>query len=300
MKAFTKEIKIALVAIVGVVILFFGMNFLKGLNLLSSTDDYFIESDDISGLSTSSPIYADGYKVGTVKSVDYDYSNERPIRVVVGLDKMVRVPKGSTAEIESDLMGNVKVNLLLANNPRERVMPGGTISGAIQSGAMGKVAAMVPTIEKMLPKLDSILGSLNALLADPALAQSLHNVQTITGNLTTSTAELNTLMKSLNKGVPTLMAKANGVLDNTTTFTNNLAALDLASTKQQIDQTLNNVNEITTKLNSKDGTVGLLLNDPGLYNRLNSTVTHADSLMIDLKQHPKRYVHFSVFGRKDK
>ena len=300
MKAFTKEIKIALVAIVGVVILFFGMNFLKGLNLLSSTDDYFIEFDDISGLSTSSPIYADGYKVGTVKSVDYDYSNERPIRVVVGLDKMVRVPKGSTAEIESDLMGNVKVNLLLASNPRERVMPGGTISGAIQSGAMGKVAAMVPTIEKMLPKLDSILGSLNALLADPALAQSLHNVQTITGNLTTSTAELNTLMKSLNKGVPTLMAKANGVLDNTTTFTNNLAALDLASTKQQIDQTLNNVNEITTKLNSKDGTVGLLLNDPGLYNRLNSTVTHADSLMIDLKQHPKRYVHFSVFGRKDK
>lgn len=300
MKAFTKEIKIALVAIVGVVILFFGMNFLKGLNLLSSTDDYFIEFDDISGLSTSSPIYADGYKVGTVKSVDYDYSNERPIRVVVGLDKMVRVPKGSTAEIESDLMGNVKVNLLLANNPRERVMPGGTISGAIQSGAMGKVAAMVPTIEKMLPKLDSILGSLNALLADPALAQSLHNVQTITGNLTTSTAELNTLMKSLNKGIPTLMAKANGVLDNTTTFTNNLAALDLASTKQQIDQTLNNVNEITTKLNSKDGTVGLLLNDPGLYNRLNSTVTHADSLMIDLKQHPKRYVHFSVFGRKDK
>lgn len=300
MKAFTKEVKIALVAIVGVVILFFGMNFLKGLNLFSSTDDYYMEFDDISGLSTSSPIYADGYKVGTVKSVEYDYSNERPIRVVVGLDKQVRVPMGSTAEIESDLMGNVKVNLLLANNPRERVMPGGTISGAIQSGAMSKVAAMVPAIEKMLPKLDSILGSLNALLADPALAQSLHNVQTITGNLTTSTAELNTLMRTLNKGVPTLMAKANGVLDNTTTLTNNLAALDLASTKQQIDQTLSNVNEITTKLNSKDGTVGLLLNDPGLYNRLNSTVQNADSLMIDLKAHPKRYVHFSVFGRKDK
>lgn len=300
MKAFTKEVKIALVAIAGVVILFFGMNFLKGLNLFSSTDDYYIEFADISGLSASSPIYADGYKVGTVKSIIYDYSNQHPTRVVVGLDKQVRVPLGSTAEIESDLMGNVKVNLLLANNPRERVMPGGTISGAIQSGAMGKVAAMVPTIEKMLPKLDSILGSLNALLADPALAQSLHNVQTITGNLTTSTAELNTLMRSLNKGVPTLMAKANGVLDNTTTLTNNLAALDLASTKQQIDQTLSNVNEITTKLNSKDGTVGLLLNDPGLYNRLNSIVQNADSLMIDLKAHPKRYVHFSVFGKKDK
>ena len=293
MKALTKEVKIALVAIAGVIILFFGMNFLKGLNLFSSTDDYFIEFKDISGLSSSCPIYADGFKVGTVKSVIYDYTNEHPTRVVVGLDKQIRIPKGSTAEIESDLMGNVKVNLLLANNPRERVMPGETISGTIQSGAMGKVAAM-------LPKLDSILGSLNALLADPALAQSLHNVQTITGNLTTSTAELNTLMRTLNKGVPTLMTKANGVLDNTTTLTSNLAALDLASTKQQIDQTLSNVNEITNKMNSKDGTVGMLLNDPGLYHRLNSTVSHADSLMIDLKQHPKRYVHFSVFGRKDK
>lgn len=300
MKAFTKEVKIALVAIVGIVILFFGMNFLKGLNLFSSTDKYYIEFKDISGLSSSCPIYADGYKVGTVESVIYDYSNEHPTRVVVGLDKQLRVPAGSTAEIESDLMGNVKVNLLLANNPRERVMPGGTISGAIQGGAMGKVAEMVPTIEKMLPKLDSILGSLNTLLADPAIAQSLHNVQTITSNLTTSTTELNKLMYTLNAGVPTLMKKANGVLDNTTTLTSNLAALDLASTKQQIDQTLNNVNEVTAKLNSKDGTVGLLLNDPGLYNRLNSTVQNADSLMIDLKAHPKRYVHFSVFGKKDK
>lgn len=300
MKYFTKEVKIAIVAIVGLVVLFIGMNFLKGLDLFSSESKYYISFKDISGLSSSCPIYADGYQVGVVRNIQYDYGQTKDIIVEASINKDMRIPKGSSAEIVSDLMGNVKVNLLLANNPRERVMPGETISGTIQSGAMGKVAAMVPTIEKMLPKLDSILGSLNALLADPALAQSLHNVQTITGNLTTSTAELNTLMRTLNKGVPTLMTKANGVLDNTTTLTSNLAALDLASTKQQIDQTLSNVNEITNKMNSKDGTVGMLLNDPGLYHRLNSTVSHADSLMIDLKQHPKRYVHFSVFGRKDK
>lgn len=300
MKYFTKEVKIAIVAIVGLVVLFLGMNFLKGLDLFSSESKYYISFKDISGLSSSCPIYADGYQVGVVRNIQYDYGQTKDIIVEASINKDMRIPKGSSAEIVSDLMGNVKVNLLLANNPRERVMPGETISGTIQSGAMGKVAAMVPTIEKMLPKLDSILGSLNALLADPALAQSLHNVQTITGNLTTSTAELNTLMRTLNKGVPTLMTKANGVLDNTTTLTSNLAALDLASTKQQIDQTLSNVNEITNKMNSKDGTVGMLLNDPGLYHRLNSTVSHADSLMIDLKQHPKRYVHFSIFGRKDK
>ncbi len=300
MKAFTKEVKIALVAIVGVIILFFGMNFLKGLNLFSSTNDYYIEFKDISGLSSSSPIYADGFQVGTVKDVVYDYSGDHPIRVLVGLDKDLRIPVGSTAEIESDLMGNIKVNLLLANNPRERVMPGGSISGEVNAGAFGKAAQMIPTIEKMLPKLDSILASVNMLLADPALAQSLHNVQTITDNLTTSSAELNTLMKQLNRGVPTMMAKANGVLDNTNKITGNLAQLDLQTTKQQVDQTIANVQELTSKLNSNNGTLGLLMTDPALYNNLNSTMRSADSLLINFRQHPKRYVHFSLFGRKDK
>lgn len=300
MKAFTKEVKIAIVAIVGVIILFFGMNFLKGLNLFSSTDDYYIEFKDISGLSSSSPIYADGYKVGTVKDVIYDYSGEHPTHVLVGIDKAMRIPVGSTAEIESDLMGNIKVNLLLANNPRERVMPGGTITGDVNSGALGKAAQMIPTIEKMLPKLDSILTSVNMLLADPAIAQSLHNVQTITNNLTTSSAELNILMKQLNRNVPTMLAKANGVLDNTNKLTGNLAQLDLATTKQQVDQTIANVQELTSKLNSNNGTLGLLMNDASLYHNLNSTMMSADSLLINLRQHPKRYVHFSLFGKKDK
>ena len=124
MKAFTKEVKIALVALVGAVLLFFGMNFLKGLNIFASTSDYFIEFKDISGLSSSSPIYADGYQIGTVKDVIYDYSGEHPTRVVVAIDKDMRIPVGSTAEIVSDVMGNIKVNILLANNPRVRVMPG--------------------------------------------------------------------------------------------------------------------------------------------------------------------------------
>lgn len=300
MKAFTKEVKIALVALVGAVLLFFGMNFLKGLNIFASTSDYFIEFKDISGLSSSSPIYADGYQIGTVKDVIYDYSGEHPTRVVVAIDKDMRIPVGSTAEIVSDVMGNIKVNILLANNPRERVMPGGTIAGDVNGGAFGKVAAMVPTIEKMLPKLDSILTSVNMLLADPALAQSLHNVQTITDNLTTSSAELNTLMKQLNRNVPTMMAKANSVLDNTDKLTGNLAALDLQSTKQQVDQTIANVQQLTAKLNSKDNTLGLLMNDASLYNNLNTTMRSADTLLVNLREHPKRYVHFSIFGKKDK
>ena len=300
MKYFTKEVKIALVAIAGVVVLFFGMNFLKGLNIFSSEDNYYVQFSDITGLSSSSPVYADGFKVGVVKEIIYDYTHTEGSKVLIGVDKQLRIPQGSSAEIVSDMLGNVKVNLLLANNPREKVAPGGLIKGMINDGAMGKLQDMVPAVEKMLPKLDSIMTSLNAILADPAIRQSLHNVQTITDNLTTSTAQLNTLMAGLNRNVPGMMAKANNVLDNTETLTANLAAVDVASTMRQVDQTIANVQQLTAKLNSKEGSLGLLMNDTQLYDNLNSTMRNADSLVIDLRQHPKRYVHFSVFGRKDK
>ena len=296
----TKEIKIALVAIVGILVMYFGINFLKGMNLFSTNNAYYMTFDDIQGLGASTPIYADGYKVGTVDGMEYDYKENGPIKVKVDINKDLRIPQGSKAEIVKDLMGNLQVNLLLANNPRERVEPGGIIPGAVNGGMMDKAANLVPVVEKMLPKLDSILTSVNALLADPALAASLHNVETITSNLTVSTRELNTLMAGLNKQVPGMVRKANGVLDNTNRLTANLASLDVQGTLNRVNQTLESAHQFTEKLNSNQGSLGLLMNDTKLYDNLTSTMSHADSLVIDLKAHPKRYVHFSVFGRKDK
>lgn len=296
----TKEIKIALVAIVGILIMYFGINFLKGMNLFSTNNAYYMTFDDIQGLGASTPIYVDGYKVGIVDGLEYDYKENGPIKVKVDIIKDLRIPQGSKAEIVKDLMGNLQVNLLLANNPRERVEPGGIIPGAVNGGMMDKAANLVPVVEKMLPKLDSILTSVNALLADPALAASLHNVETITSNLTVSTRELNTLMAGLNKQVPGMIGKANGVLDNTNRLTANLASLDVQGTLNKVNQTLESAHQFTEKLNSNQGSLGLLMNDTKLYDNLTSTMSHADSLVIDLKAHPKRYVHFSVFGRKDK
>lgn len=296
----TKEIKIALVAIVGILVMYFGINFLKGMNLFSTNNAYYMTFDDIQGLGASTPIYADGYKVGIVDGLEYDYKENGPIKVKVDIIKDLRIPQGSKAEIVKDLMGNLQVNLLLANNPRERVEPGGIIPGAVNGGMMDKAANLIPVVEKMLPKLDSILTSVNALLADPALAASLHNVETITSNLTVSTRELNTLMAGLNKQVPGMIGKANGVLDNTNRLTANLASLDVQGTLNKVNQTLESAHQFTEKLNSNQGSLGLLMNDTKLYDNLTSTMSHADSLVIDLKAHPKRYVHFSVFGRKDK
>jgi phospholipid/cholesterol/gamma-HCH transport system substrate-binding protein len=296
----TKEIKIALVAIVSIVLLFFGMNFLKGMTLFSSGNSYYITFKDISGLSSSSPIFANGYRVGVVKDVSFDYENNGDVVVEFMVDDDLQIPRGSTAEIVSDLMGNVKMNLLLADNPRDFVAMGDTIMGVINSGMLGKAKDMIPVIEKMLPKLDSILVNINMLLSDPNIGRTLGNVQKTTENLTVTTQQLNALMANVNKDVPGLMGKASGLLDNANNLTANLAAVDVASTVAKVDQTLANVQQLTSKLNNNKGTLGLLMNDETLYNNLTNTVLSADSLLNNLREHPKRYVHFSLFGKKDK
>ena len=300
MKFFSKEVKIALVAICGLVILFFGMNFLKGLNLFSTSNTYFISFKNISGLSASSPIYADGYQVGVVRGIQYSYDNSGSISVQAEVDNRLRIPKGSSAEIVSDMLGNVKINLLLANNPRERVNPGETIQGGINDGALGKVKDIIPAVTQLLPKLDSILTSVNALLSNPAIVHSMQNVETVTGDLTVTTRRLNGLLATLEGRVPGMMTRPDSRLDNANTLTKNLSSVDVAATVARVDETLANVEKFTEQLNNNQGTLGLLMRDPSLYNNLTSTMRSADSLLIDLKAHPKRYVHFSLFGRKDK
>ena len=295
-----KEIQIALVAIVGIVIMYFGLQFLKGLTVFSSDRNYYVKFKDISGLSASSPIYANGYRVGVVEEIIYDYTNQDDIVAVVGLDNQMRLPKGSKAEIASDLLGNIKLELVLGPNPVDLMEPGDTIYGGPQKGALAMVSDMVPQIQAMLPKLDSILMNVNMLLSDPALKNSLQNIDHITGNLTSTTNQLHAMASTLNQQLPSMVNNANGMLANANDLTRNLNDLDLAGTMAKVNNTLQNVEQMTAKLNSNEGTLGLLMRDPELYNNLNATMMHADSLMIDLKAHPKRYVHFSVFGKKDK
>ncbi|MBQ5506224.1 MAG: MCE family protein, partial [Prevotella sp.] len=272
-----------------------------GISLLSDDEVYYITFKDVNGLSASSPIFANGYQVGVVRGIDYDFANNSEIVVTFTVDDDLRIPKGSTAEIISDMMGKVKMNLLIAEDISQGVVnPGDTIVGSTDAGIVGKVAGIVPEVEKMLPKLDSILISVNALLSDPNITKSMSNVQQITKDLTTSTRELNTLMANLNKNVPGLMDRANGVLDNTTRLTDNLASVDIDATMSKVNQTLTNVQTLTEKLNNKQGTLGLLMNDPSLYNKLTKTVQSADTLLNNLRAHPKRYVHFSIFGKKEK
>lgn len=294
------EIKIALVAVAGIVALFIGMNFLKGTHLFTGSKTYYFAFDDISGLTKSSPIYASGYQVGLVKDIIFDYSHKNKIKVIAEMDKQMKIPTGTTAFISSDVLGNIKVTLNIAPNKGEFIQEGGLIPGDIARGPMGEVTSMIPSVKQMLPKLDSILLSLNQLLADPAIASSVHNVQDMTANLTKSSHELNAVVAILNREIPGVVMKTNRILDHSETFTANLSQVDVATTMRKVDEAMADVKAVTAKINSNEGTLGLLMRDPSLYNQLNTTVRSADSLMVNIRQHPKRYVHFSIFGRKDK
>ena len=300
MKKFSKEIQIALVAIAGLLVLYFGLHFLKGMTLFSGDNKYYVKFKDVSGLSVASPIFANGYRVGVVEDIMFDYQNTGEIVAAIDVDTELSVPKGSRAEIATDLMGNVKVLLVLGNAADGMVAPGDTITGGQQVSAMGKAADMIPAVQQMLPKLDSILASVNTLLADPAIANSLHNVDQITADLTRTSHDLSLLTAQLNRQMPQMLQNADGVLANTNQITKDISNMDFAATMTSVNTTLKNVEQMTAALNSREGTLGLLMRDPSLYYNLNSTMMHADSLMLDLKQHPKRYVHFSVFGKKDK
>lgn len=300
-KFFTKEVRIALAVIVGIVVLFAGMNFLKGIIVFSNDNSYKVVMKDINGLSASSPVYADGYQVGVVRDIIYDYEGVNGgIIVMIDVNNEMRIPAGSTAEVSSDLMGNLKLNLLLSNNMRERVEPGGVIIGSLGKGMMDEVAQMMPQIKALLPKLDSILTNVNTLMSDPALKSIINNVEGATANLNKSSAQLNKLMTQFDQSMPGLLQKADKTLENTEVLTSGLAKVDIAATMANIDETLKNCRELTDKLNSNEGSLGKFINDPSLYDNLNATMRDADSLMIDLKSHPKRYVHFSIFGKKDK
>ncbi len=297
MKGFNREVKIGIAGIIALFLLIYGINYLKGISLFKSTSYYYVQFEDINGLAKSSPVFADGFKVGIVRDLKYDYNHAGNVVAEIDVDPSLRIPKGSTAELQSDLLGAVKLNLLLANNPREKMNPRDTIIGSVNAGALGKAAAMIPTLEKMLPKLDSIMASLNAILADPAIPATLHNIESLTASLNNNSRQLERMMRD---DIPQLTGKLNEIGDNFAVISGNLKQIDYAATMSKVDETLANVQQITAKLERKDNTVGLLLNDPTLYNNLNQTAANAASLLNDLQNHPKRYVHFSVFGKKDK
>jgi phospholipid/cholesterol/gamma-HCH transport system substrate-binding protein len=295
MKYFTREVKIGITGIITLCILIYGINYLKGIHLFKPTVYFYVKYNNVNGLVKSSPVFADGYQIGVVRGIYYDYTNPGNVTVEVGLNADVRIPKGSSAELVSGMLGEVKMNVLMTHNIHEYYAVGDTIPGKLNAGLMENVTAFVPQVEKILPKLDSILTSLNTLLSNPDIPATLHSVKNTVGHLETTSLYLKNFMS---KDMPKLTEKLNIIEDNIVIISDDLKDLNFASTFREIDATIANVKMLTDNLNNKNSSLNLLLNDPKLYNNLNATFVNASDLLEDLKQNPKRYVHFSLFGRK--
>ena len=292
-----KEVKIGIIGILALGMLFLGINYLKGVRMFHASSYYYVEFTDINGLANSSPVFASGYKVGLVRDIQYNHANPGHVVVEVEMDQDMRVPKGSKGELVTDMLGTVKMNLILNLQNKEHYQPGDTILGMVNNGLMGIAETVMPKVEQLMPKMDSILHSLNQLLANPALKATVENAEKLTANLDVTTRQLNKLMQN---DLPQLTGRMVTIADNFTVISENLKGIDYANNFLKIDSTLQNVQLITNKLSSKDNTVGLFFNDATLYHNLSTTTANAASLLEDLQNNPKRYVHFSLFGNKDK
>lgn len=294
----SQELKIGAVGLVALVSLFFMIKFLQGINLFEQRDTYYINFRNAKALAKSSPVYADGFNVGIVADISYDY--DRPAKgviVKIDVEHGMRIPKGTVAVLDEAMLGGCTLNLLMGNNPLERFQTGDTIPASDNNGLMTKAAEFIPKLEQTLTKVDSLLISLNVLATDTNLQRILANAERLTSNLDKSSQNLN---KLLEHDVPQLAETFNEAGASVKQLSDKLNTLDLNGTLARVDGLMDNVSEMTNRLNTPDNTVGLLLNDTSLYFNLNQTLSGASALVEDLKAHPKRYVHFSLFGRKDK
>jgi len=289
----SKEVKIALVTILSGVLLYFGVNYLKGINILKPSNYYYVKFSDVSGVTVSTPVFLDGYKVGLVNDLQYDFNRPGNITVELNLDSRLKVPVGSSASMETSLLGDVSIILHLNRSSSSMMALGDTLLGTKPTGLMQNLTEnIVPQLDVLLPRIDTILYNLQAITANPALNQSIEQISRTTGNLERSTRQLAVL---LDRDIPQITGNLNTVSADFTQVSANLKEIDFQNTMASVDRTIKNLENMTFKLNNPNSTLGLLVNDRSLFDNLNNTVESANSLLLDLKDNPKRYVHFSIW-----
>ncbi len=297
-KIFNKEFIIGICVIAAIVILIFGIDYLKGINLFSPANFYYASYDNVAGLEISSPVTVDGYKVGQVREIQFDYENPGKIKVLLALNKNLRIPVDSKATMGSTLMSGNFIAIKLGKSA-EKIPVGGDIESYETSDLMSSLSEdLMPAVNKILPRVDSLLYNLNRLAGDPALLSSIRRLDGITGNVLNATDGLNS---TVNKDLPVVMRNVKSISHGFDTVTANLGILSAQLKSLPLNTTVDNVNALTdnltkfsNQLNDPNSTLGMLMNDPELYNKLNRVAADVDSLIVDIKKNPKRYISIKL------
>jgi phospholipid/cholesterol/gamma-HCH transport system substrate-binding protein len=288
-------------AVVAIFVLYFGLNFLKGIDIFDKVSYYYATYENIDGLVPSSPVMVKGYKVGQVEEVKYDFTKEVPFVVKISVSDDIQLPQGAKIELfDNGLMGGKAIQLVFAPvNPSQSMYANGdTVPSSVSGGLMAQVSGeLMPKIDNIATEADSLLKSVRLLVESQQLNNSLNSIERTTSDLAATSAQLKKLM---NNDVPRIVSDVNVMTTDFKQVSGNLKKIDFAGTVASINHTIENLNLISDKINKGEGSIGLLINDKTLYNNLSNTAGSADKLLIDLKENPKRYVHFSLFGGKSK
>ena len=297
-KFFTKEVLIAVTVIISLCVLYFGIEYLKGINLFRPANFYYAKFEKVNGLAVAAPITINGFQVGQVREINYDYKSN-DISVLLSLNKDLRIPKGSNVKLSVDMLGTAQLVMDLADS-QEYYNVGDEIPSGNVAGLMDALGDnIMPAVNNLLPKIDSILTNINNILANPALNNSVARLDGITADLKASSLELSRLM---NHQVPSIMTNVDGITTNLNSTSANIKILSdelkdmpLQQTVANANATMENLKQLSENLNNKNSTLGMLMNDKALYKHLDDAVASLDTLLTDIQRNPKRYVTIKVF-----
>ncbi|MCB9334767.1 MAG: MCE family protein [Flavobacteriales bacterium] len=300
----TKEVKVGVVSMFAIALLVWGYNFLKGTNLLYKSKTVYTVYPSVAGLAKSSPILINGFQVGVVESIYFHH--DQTGKVVVELlitENDFLIPNNSIASLISmDFLGSKAIALKVGNSATE-LQSGDTLIADLEKSMFDDVGEQLLPIkekaENFLTGMDSTMADLKLVIQDLDDVFNDRNKRKISEILT----NLNTTIVAYHEVATTMDATVKSMrptLKNLKTFSDSLAALEMAETMKKAEATFQQMSEVMEKINKGEGSLGLLVNNDSLYYNLESTSKNMDKLMIDMKEHPKRYVHFSLFGRKDK
>lgn len=281
-----------------IAILCIGIEFLKGINVFKPANFYLAQYDNVAGLETAAPVTIDGFKVGQVREINFNYEKPGKVEVVLALNKHLMLPVDSRAIIGSTLLSGSYVEIILGKS-EEKIPLGGYIETGMSPDIMESLSNdLLPSVASIMPKIDSLLVSINRLVSDPAITASLQNMETITKNVSQASENLNVI---LGREVPSILGNADVAAANLDSITRNLHLLSMELNRLPLSKTMDNVNQLTdnlaqfsSQLNDKNSTLGQLTSNPELYNRINRLTTDIDSLILDIKSNPKRYISIKL------
>lgn len=293
----SKEFTIGLCAIAALIVVYFGIEYLKGNNIFKPANYYYASYNNVAGLAQSAPVSLNGFKVGLVREIAYDYENPGNINVEMSLEKELRLPEGTKAILTTDMLGTSSIELVLGTGTEYHKVGGKLIGEQAASLMSGVTEDILPSISSIMPKIDSLITSLNTLASDPALKHTLGSLEATMINLEATSAKLNKVMGTI-PGIAddasATMTNVKEISSNLNTFSAHLKDMPLDSTMANVMQTSESLKELMARLNSKESSLGMLVNDDQLYRNLNSASASLDSLLQDVKKNPKRYISIKL------